>query len=84
MTTQDFAIVLGQRSLAVLLALYRARPSAFSISLRIACGLVIVSGSFCFSIHASSASSASGCMRTTIGVPFPVAGGPRFFFGITV
>jgi hypothetical protein len=34
--------------------------------------------------HRSNSRSDIGCNRTVMGVPFPVAGGPRFFFGVTV
>jgi hypothetical protein len=36
------------------------------------------------SIQASKAASAAGCKRTMTGVPFPVAGGPRFLRDTTV
>ena len=41
-------------------------------------------GCFCLAIHSSNPASIGGCMRTTTGSPLPVAGGPRFFCGITV
>jgi hypothetical protein len=37
-----------------------------------------------FEIQASRADKSSGCRRTPISVPFPVAGGPLFFCVITV
>ena len=36
------------------------------------------------SAHRSNSRSGAGCNRTVMGVPFPVAGGPRFFRGVTV
>ena len=54
---------------------------AISIRRRIASGLV--NESPCLAIHTSKLASSGGCIRTSIGAPLPVGGGPRFFRDIT-
>jgi hypothetical protein len=59
------------------LAFHRARPSAFSISRRMASDLDGVS--FCFAAHASILAANSGASRIDVTGVMPVGAGPRFF-----
>jgi hypothetical protein len=54
---------------------------AISIRRRMASGRV--NESSWLAIHTSRFASSGGCIRTSIGAPLPVGGGPRFFRDIT-